>query len=195
MGIQEETERGDEDSMKQARPSMLPKLPELNNGWEILKEPALEETVFLDPLTHPYLVACYLNSVNESIWITRDLHIWKKRISIKYGFKSGQKAEPAANDRTCKIWWKLITHTHLMKNCISLRNSGLLQQEEPSTRFQREKRQEGRGKERSSTKVLRIIMAPKRKLEWRNTFKLSKQNNVQNPVCCGPNYVINQMQK
>ena len=45
----------------------------------------------------------------------------------------------------------------------------------------REKRQEGRGKERSATEVLRIIMASKWKLEWRNTFKIPKQNNV--PPC------------
>ena len=60
---------------------------------------------------------------------------------------------------------------------------------------EREKaRGEGKGKV-IKKRILRIIMAPKGKLEWRNTFKLSKQNNVQNPVCCRPNYVINQMQK
>lgn len=62
-----------------------------------------------------------------------------------------------------------------------LRNSEHLQQEDTSTRFQREREKEqgGRGEERSSTKVLGIMTASKQKLEWRNAFKIPKENHVQ----------------
>lgn len=64
----------------------------------------------------------------------------------------------------------------------SLRNSEHLQQEDTSSRFQREREREkarGRGEERSSTKVLGIMTAFKQKLEWRNAFKIPKENRVQ----------------